>query len=290
MNSAMTDRTPAAFMISLTLHGVIVAILLFFTYAVNRQIKEAPKVFVLVQGDGDNYGATVAPALGTPGGVKVNVPAPPAPKVETPAKTEPAPMPAKPEAIPVTPPPPKAATPKAPTQRTPAQEIRRQLANADLRAKREVAKERADEEKRAALAAKSNPPATPPKYTPIDGEGIAKGVLNGSTDNKVGGANGKALSREDGPVMDAYFSMLKDRVRKNVENLSGLGETLVVEVAVTIAVDGSLSGARVTKTSGSPEFDRAVIAAFGRFKMPEHPQHKSEQVKMTFRTKDAEER
>jgi len=61
MTSAMTDRTPAAFVLSLTFHGLVVLIMVLFTYAMNRPMKETPKFLELVQGGGDNYGATVAP-------------------------------------------------------------------------------------------------------------------------------------------------------------------------------------------------------------------------------------
>ncbi|MSU24463.1 MAG: TonB family protein [Opitutus sp.] len=290
----MTDRTPAAFMISLTLHGAVVAILLFFTYAMNRPVRETPKIFELVAGAGDNYGATVAPALGTPGGVKINVPAPPAPKPEAPAvKTEPAP--AKPEAIPVAPPPPKAVAPKTPTPRTPAQEIRRLVANADLKAKREVAKERAEDEKRAALAAKKmtedvnktakvNPSTAPPKSSRIDAEGIAKGVLGGSTENKVGGANGKALTRAEGDLMDAYFSLLKRKLQDALERPAGLSDSLVATVQFTLGADGTVSRVRIAKKSGSVEFDRAVLEAFARVhSIGPRPDGKSEQLELDFR-------
>src|SRR5471032_1618751 len=110
------DRKPAAFALSLTLHALVVAILFLFTYSMNQRGKDAPQIFQLVQGEGNNYLATKAPALGSPEAVKLNIPAPPVPRAE----------PAKPDATPITPAPPptttavpKAVAPKAP--RTPAQ-------------------------------------------------------------------------------------------------------------------------------------------------------------------------
>ena len=138
----MTDRTPAAFMISLTLHALVVAILLLFTYALNERVKETPKIFELVAGEGDNYGAKVAPALGVPGGLKMTVPVPkPEPKPE-PAPVAPEPTPIK--AAPVKP------VPAIPTEKTVpdfAKKIRRQVIVADSKAKQQLAKEHAAEAK-----------------------------------------------------------------------------------------------------------------------------------------------
>ena len=75
----MSDRSPA-FMLSLTLHAAVVAVLLFLSYAASPGNKEKPQVFELVAGAGDNYMATAAPALGSPGGVKLDLPAPAQPE------------------------------------------------------------------------------------------------------------------------------------------------------------------------------------------------------------------
>ena len=55
------QRTPAL-MLSLALHGALVALALLMSYAVNQQVKNPPKIFELVAGAGDNYMATEAPA------------------------------------------------------------------------------------------------------------------------------------------------------------------------------------------------------------------------------------
>ncbi len=93
----MRANSPGAFMLSLTLHGAIVAIVLFFTFAMHTQVKEQPKIFELVAGEGDNYMATEAPALGTPG-VKLNVPTPqtPAPALKPEPQPEPEQSPPEP--------------------------------------------------------------------------------------------------------------------------------------------------------------------------------------------------
>src|SRR5678816_4266212 len=95
----MTATSPRAFLLSATLHGGVVALLLFFTYVMSTQVTPTPKVFELVAGEGDNFMAREAPALGVPGGVKVAIPKAPERK---PAPPEPMP----PEVAPVTPVPP----------------------------------------------------------------------------------------------------------------------------------------------------------------------------------------
>lgn len=283
----MTDRRmPAAFMTSLALHALVVIILLLFMYSANQQSKDIPKVFELVAGEGTNYMATEAPALGTPDGVKVNVPAPPVPKPEAPAKVEPAPV--QPEPTPVTPAPPtkpvptKAIPTKAPPTKTspsPAKRILTQLANAEQRAKREVAKQRAEDEKRAAAA----------KLKHIDAAGIAKGVVGGSTANKEGGAGGRALTSTEGSAMERYESMLIAALRRALEEEKprGLSESLVASVQFRVDADGTLSAVRIVKSSGSREFDDAVRAAFRRVaSIGRRPDGKSEVVELDFKARE----
>src|SRR5688572_11506316 len=131
----MTDRPVSAFLLSTTLNSVVVGILLLLSYAANQQVKKMPRVLELVAGEGDNYMATAAPALGTPGGVKLDVPAPPAPKAEPvkvePVKAEPAPVtPVK--AAPVTPV--KAVPPPAPKKAAEPPSFVRQIRNKVIRA------------------------------------------------------------------------------------------------------------------------------------------------------------
>ena len=288
----MTARYPSAFLLSATLHGAVLTAVLMMTYLLNQPAKDQPKIFELVAGEGTNYMATEAPALGTPGGVKLNVPAPPAPKAKAPAKVEPTPI--KPEAAPVIPPAPKAPATK--TTRTPAQEIRRLVANADLRAKREVAKEREAEQKRItkeefdrANKTKTAGRSTPPKVAKIDAEGIAKGVAGGSTANKEGGANGRALTSAEGSALERYESALIAALRRalEVEKPPGLSESLIATAEFRIGADGTLSGVRITKSSGSADFDNAVRAAFRRVgSIGPRPDGKSENLELDFRARE----
>ena len=273
------------------------------TYAAGEHRKEAPKVFELVAGAGDNYMATEAPALGSPGGVKLAIPPPPAPKVEpAPEPVAPAPQPV-PEPSPVTPaplekaPPTMAPVTKASEPPVPnfKNQIVKKIIRADSQAKREIKKEREAEAKltkeafdkankaKAAAAAKGGPT----KVAKIDTEGIRSGVLGGSTKNTTGGAGGKASVAEDGSLMERYFALLKNRLKENHEKPTGLSDTLVARVEFYVGADGSISRVRISRSSGSDEFDRSVREAFGRTKsIGARPDKKGETVELEFRMRE----
>jgi len=67
----MNSSSPGAFALSALLHAALIGLVLFFSYAATSVVEDNPKVFELVAGAGDNYAATAAPALGSPGGIKV---------------------------------------------------------------------------------------------------------------------------------------------------------------------------------------------------------------------------
>ena len=101
----------------------------------------------------------------------------------------------------------------------------------------------------------------PVKVAKIDAEGIAKGVVGGSTANKVGGAGGKAMKADHDDVLGAYDALFKQRLRAEFEPPPGLSDSLQAEFEVRSDSDGTLSGGRVIKSSGNPDFDRAVLEA-----------------------------
>ncbi len=299
----MSDRMPAAFVTSVALHGLVVAVLFWAAYSSSFESKPATKIFELVAGEGDNFAAMEAPALGVPGGIKLTVPLPPAPQPESgkPEPAKPEPLPEKPEPapivpkppIPVAPPVPKQEPVKSPTEpkpttsktKTMADQMRWEAIRSESKIKTQVAREKAAEKKRLELEAKlaKAAAANAPR---VDVEGIVKGVQGGSTANKVGGQGGKALVRSDGPVMDAYFAVLRDRLLKALDKPPGLSDTLVAEAEFRIGADGSIGGAKIISPSGSPEFDRAVLEAFARVRMKERPDGKSSVQTARFRTKD----
>jgi len=288
-------------MLSATLHGVAIALALLFAYATSQREQEPPKVLELVAGEGDNFMAREAPALGTPGGIKLAIPKAPEPKPVPP-------QPVTPEPAPVTPAPtPKAVTPEPPAEQTIPnfkKKIQRDIIVADSKAKRQIAKERAAEKKKAEEDQKrltkeefdrahksktsgaTSTKSVPTKVAKIDAEGIAKGVVGGSTKNKTGGAGGKALTSDNTDVLAAYFEGLKLKMRQVFEPPPGLSDSLKVDVEVRSNADGTLAGARITKSSGSADFDKAVLDAIKRVKMPARPDKKSETVEFTFTMKE----
>ena len=128
------------------------------------------------------------------------------------------------------------------------------------------------------------------KVPTIDGEGIAKGVVGGSVNNKVGGAGGKALRNDSDDVLGMYFSLFKQKLRVAFEPPPGLSDSLTVSVEVQSNADGTLGSPRVVKSSGSREFDQAVLEAVRRVRMPPRPDKKSESITFPFLMAEVAER
>jgi colicin import membrane protein len=308
----MSDGSSKGFLFSATLHGLAAA-LLFFSFVIKKDDAEVPKVFELVAGEGDNYMAREAPALGTPGGVNIDIPKAPEPK-----RAPPEPVPQEIVApAPPSPPTPKVVQPAPQKEKPPdtsvpdfKKKLRRDLIVAESKAKLQIKRQREADAKRAAEAkrvadaksaaeekrmtkeefdrankAKSTTsPAkgAPVKVAKIDAEGIAKGVVGGSRANKTGGAGGKALKTDNDDVLAAYDAMFKQRLRTEFEPPPGLSDSLIVEIEVRSNADGSLSSARISKSSGSSEFDRAVLDALKRVRMPPRPDKKGEEIAFLF--------
>ena len=320
-------RTPA-FIASVTLHALLIGLVLWFAYENHKKSdEEKPKIFELVAGEGDNFAATEAPALGTPGGgIKLEIPGPPTP---TPSPVEPAPP--EPESSPLEPsppvkaapvPPPVKAPPKTPPKAAPApKEYKsRNMANdvariADKRAANIEKKLKADQKaaddraaKEAALNAKrmtkedfdrlnkgkSSPSQTPAKSgggtgatTRIDAEGIAKGVVVGSTANKTGGAGGKALTREDIELSEAYISLLIQRLKAAHQKPDGLSDLLQATVKFRLTSSGVLVDVTIVGSSRNAEYDRSVLDAFRRITLPRPPSNlKTSDYTLTFKMKE----
>ena len=303
----MTEGSAKGFWMSATLHGAVAAALFIFGFVLKSEDTEQPKIFELVAGEGDNFMAKEAPLLGTPGGVKLDVPKAPEPKPSppepvpqgvTPPTPAPAPTPKK-----ETPTPPKTSEPPLPDFK---KKLQREVIKADSKVKREIAKEHAAEKKRleeeqkkmtkeefdrANKAKTAAPPAKSPspKVAKIDAEGIAKGVVGGSAANKTGGAGGKALKNDNDDVMAAYDALFKQRLRAEFEPPPGVSDALKATIEVRSQMDGTLVNARVVKSSGSSEFDRAVLDAIRRVRMPARPDRKSEVIEFIFTMRERAE-
>jgi TonB family protein len=287
----MTARSPSALMLSAAMHGLIILLLFLLAYAASINRREPNKTFELVAGTGNNYGATTAAALGTPGGIKVSIPEPLAPvpvlKPDPLPEAEKSPMTIAPEPLPKTPPMKK--TP-APVATSPAAEKPPNFVN-DV--KRIAAKRAArletlyHKQLEAEQARRLKAEQAAAKVQHIDAEGIKNGVTGASAENKTGGAGGKALTKEDNDLVDSYFALLKARLKENHEKPPGLSDTLVATVAFFVGADGTLSRPRIVKSSRSAEFDRSVLDAIRHTEsVGPRPDHKGEEVTLDFKMRD----
>ncbi len=298
----MTARSPSALFVSASLHAAIVALVLFIGYVAQTQVKEVPKILELVAGEGDDYAATAAPALGVAGGIKIAIPEPPPPQPAAPtppapttaAEPEPVPAPVKApveKTVPKTPA--KTAEPKTPNF---SNQIKRTIIRKESQAKREIKKAREAEQKRLTKAqfdklnkASKTAGAGNPKVKHIDTEGITGGVSGGSTASKAG-AGGKALTREESNLLDAYFVIVKQRLRDGLDKPPGLGDAVYAIAEFRLNADGSITNARITRSSGSDEFDRAVIEDIRSYRRVSPPSvWKGDTLTLTFRMKEEDD-
>ena len=308
-----------AFWVSAILHGLLLVLILGLTFTLREKIEETPPVFELVAGEGKDYMATEAPAGSEAGTAATgelfkapDVPVPklpPAPDPEPPAASEPY-VPPTPVA-PVTPvtavarvAPTVPAQPKAPNL---AKDFKRTVDRAKkkdevasqkrIEAAERAAKEAALKSKRMSLedfrrenAAKSGG-GTPAAATAnpgkrIDVGSIKKGVTGGTGAGSTG-AGGAALLRAQQDAQDSYFAMLIQQLKQNHEKPEGLSDLLSADVSFRIGADGTISQVVITRSSGNPDFDRSVLAAFARTgSIGPRPDKKGDTSRLTFRMKE----
>jgi len=311
----MNGRPSSAFWISAAMHGLLLVVLFCMFYSWPEDDSKKPKIFELVAGAGDNFGATEAPALGSPTGVKFEAPeAPPSPPSPTP-DPEPSPItPAPPEPVPPTPvAPAPTPTPVKPTEvikpkpvpkpvdmaklvtritQKRADNIKKKIEKDQKAAEDRAAKEAALDAKRMTKAEfdrMNRGSAARPGPTKIDAEGIAGGVTGGSTNNKSGGAGGKALTREQMDLSDAYIAMLIQRLRQAHQKPDGLSDLLNTKVSFRLNADGSVSDVRIVRSSGNNDYDNSVLAAFRKVRLPTPPANlKTDVYSVTFKMKEDE--
>ena len=309
MSATISPNPPSAFAMSATVHGLAIGLALLFAYVTSQRVEERPKILELVAGDGDNFGAKDAAAFGSETGVGISLPqmpravrpeprpvtpvSPVTPAPVTPAAVAPAPVPPAPA--------PKAKSTASAKKETPDLQknlkdtIRTAKSNAARQIAREEKQRQAEEKKREAeqarqmsyeefLKQKGAPSSktASTKVPKVDGKGIAKGVLGGSTENTVGGAKGTALHSDNDDVLAAYYEYFKEEVRRNFEQQPRWSDALKAKIEVRSHADGSLTNARITKTSGDKDFDQAVLESIRRVKLPARPDKKTETIEFEF--------
>lgn len=305
----MQANSPNAFFLSAFLHAGVVALIFLFGYLTSDADKKPPKIFELVAGEGDNYMATEAPALGEEGGVKMP-PIPQLPVIKSAPEPEPLPPPvtAAPEPVIQRAPEPKPAPTKKPAPdeiRDFSKDVKRISQKRQARLEAVDKKKREAEERKAKEEALKKQRMTKEEYdrqnknakSPTGSsmkiarvevpEGIRKGVPGGSTANKKGGANGPAMSREEGDALDLYFSLLKQKLKEALDKPPGLSDSLVAIVEVYIGADGRLGNPKIKRSSGSQEFDQAAMEAIARVRsIGAKPDRKGEVLNIPFRMRE----
>lgn len=299
-------RFGGAFWVSVFLHGTAVALLIYFTLLVRDQEEERNNVFEVVAGPGDNFMAEQAPAGGEAPAAVLRMPALESVPTWTPPAPAPEPVPVP--VAPVTPAPPVVEPTPVPNF---AQDMKATLRQEQRATQREIRQQRATEAAAAAAAAKAEAarqkatsfadfqrqqnvkPAprtsTPPKADPgkrIDTTSIRPGVA-GATGAQAEGAGGKALTAAQAASMERYYGMLVQRLRDSHEKPGGLSDLLNAEVQFTLAATGVITGVRIVRSSGNAEFDRSVLDAFVRVRMPTRPDGKTDVQRLVFRMTEA---
>jgi colicin import membrane protein len=312
-------RSPYPFFASAALHALLIVLILGFTWMTHRPPQEVPQIFELVAGEGDNFAATEAPALGVPG-VKIDIPAAPEPSPVEAAPSEPEQSPVVAAASPVEPeplPPPPVKTPPkpkpTPTDYKPLNMAKmvdrisdKRAANIEKKFKKEqqVADERAAKEaavnakrmtkaefdrlnKGKTSAASKKPAGGSISAKRIDTAGIAGGVVGGSTANTTGGAGGKALSRADIELSEAYISLLIQRLKQAHQKPEGLSDLLEATVKFRLTASGAVTNVAILSSSKNSEFDQSVLAAFRRITLPPPPANlKTSDYTITFKMRE----
>lgn len=251
MSSVASNTMPRGFGLSALLHLVALGSLIFLAWW-SQRVNDTPDViFEVVAGPGDNYAATQAPTTTQEVTPSVNVDLPePLPKFVRP---EPKPLPPQPEPLPPQPKPIERVPPKpeplkiekAPEK--PAPKIERAPTKVSFKD----------------FTSEHGAPKTPTRKAPkpIQAKSIDINRLMAATSIITEGAGGTALTANEVSLSQRYVAMIVQRIRDALER-AGISDVRDAGVRFSVSARGKISDARITRSSGSSEFDRAVLAAF----------------------------
>jgi len=276
----MQSNSPGAFFLSLTLHGLLIALIIFFTYVVKEQIVDTPKILELVAGPGDNYAATEAPAPSpTTDAIMFELPDQPIPEIiPTPAPVEPEPV--------IEP-----VIKKAPSKEVPKivlQPLPKPIEKAPAKVEPPKPKPAMSiEEFRKKNPQQKSPSQNPPKAKSISVRTIDSNSFANVASKSTAGAGGKAMTRDEGRLLDSYIALLLQRLRAAHEKPPGLSDLLQVRVRFNIAANGTLSSVTIVTSSGSADFDQSVLRAFAKVRsIGPTPNGKSDVWTVAFRVRE----
>jgi TonB family protein len=151
----------------------------------------------------------------------------------------------------------------------------------ERRAQREIAQERRREE-RERVAAEAAAAAAERARERQSAQTQTPRVVAPSTPR----TSEAATSAAEASALEGYFSTLVVRLREAHLLPAGLSDLLSAEVRFTLTAGGEISGVRITRSSGNAEFDRSVLEAFARVRMPPRPDRKTDEVRLTFRIRE----
>ena len=276
----MQGNSPGAVFLSVTFHGLIIALILLSSYLLRQQVPETPKIFELVAGAGNNYAATQAPAPSTPDKIKFDLPDAPAPVAKPPPPViKPKPQISKPPPVITPDPAPMMAPPKnVIPEPKPKPVIEKPEPPPRKMTKAEFDKLHANQRR---------PSPKPAKPRTIKVRSIDANSFANVSSKTLTGAGGKALTRDEGNLLDGYIALLLQRLRAAHQKPSGLSDLLKAEVRFNIASDGVLSSVKIVRSSGSAEFDQSVLSAFVKVRtIGAPPNRKSDVWTVTFRMRE----
>lgn len=277
----MRANSPSAFLTSLTLHGAVAGLIVFFTYYSVWHQGPPPVIFELVAGPPTAPEELVAPALGNSAApVKIEIPKSeptppqPEPKVEEVQTVKAVETPPVAEAIS----PPTKAKPKPDTSLLKEMKKTQKMSYKDYLKKHPTPKP-------STQTASTKPRIG--KVPKIDAEGIAQGVIGGSTANKAGGGGGRALTREQQNEFNTYISFLIAALKEAHNPPPGVNDKLEAKVTFDITASGHILNPRISRSSGDKEFDESVLEAFRNVRsIGPTPSGKSDTWTVTFRMRE----
>lgn len=267
----MRANSPSAYFASLSLHATVVAAVFLLALLLNRPAPEPPVIFELVAGEPLD-GAERGPSA--PADLQLNVPKvklPPQPVRETPVETPPTPK-EQPRPVEKKTPPPKETVKKAPPKAEPKT------------APKPEPKMSYEEFVRQHGAPKT-PTNTPPR--PVNTPRIDTSKVVAGT--RASGERGTATTATDISNQRAYEARLIALLKAAHEETkpTGLGDSVSAEVVFFLTADGQIRDVNIVRSSGHPEFDQSVLAAFRRITWPgPRPDKKNDPLRVTFRMRE----
>lgn len=267
----MRANSPSAYFASLSLHAAVVTAVFLLALLLNRQAPEPPVIFELVAGeplDGAERGPSV------PDDLKLSIPkvkTPPRPEPET--KVEPPPQ-VKEQPRPVEK---KVTPPKETVKKAPPKQEPKTVPKQDPKM--------TYEEFVRQHGAPKTPTNTPPRQVKTPRIDTSK-VVAGS---RKSGERGTATTATDISNQRAYEARLIALLKAAHEETkpSGLGDSVSAEVTFFLTADGQIRDVEISRSSGHPEFDQSVLAAFRRITWPgPRPDKKNDPLRVTFRMRE----